>query len=379
MNPLNTPPRFVERAPREQSKNAHLYWLDVIRFLAAFAVLTCHFRGAFFVDYGLLPESQQNLLTFAFFSITRLGHEAVMIFFVLSGFLVGGKALERIRNNEFSTINYTIDRMVRIQLPLFSALLFAFIINLIIGTDLRIPQLIGNFFSLQGIFCRPYIEPLWSLSYEVWFYILMGAIGFCFTYKGQKKCFMGIITLLLCFFVFNSLNPNYLFVWLIGAFGYIGRRQLPKCVSVLSLIILIILIILMQCTSNSRSLPGFSLANYFSRPLIELLFGSSLCFFIIGIVEYVPKHIIGIMINKYGSKLAAFSYTLYLTHVPILRLLEYLGAPKCQSISALSIGLFICWLLLAMVLSYCIYLLFEKKTPIVKMWIKTIVNKQFKL
>ena len=33
----------------------HYYWLDLVRFTAAFLVLICHFRGAFFVEYTLLP------------------------------------------------------------------------------------------------------------------------------------------------------------------------------------------------------------------------------------------------------------------------------------------------------------------------------------
>ncbi len=50
----------------------HLSWIDLIRFLAAFAVLACHFRGAFFVDFGSLPTNQQTIPIFAFFRIHTL-------------------------------------------------------------------------------------------------------------------------------------------------------------------------------------------------------------------------------------------------------------------------------------------------------------------
>ena len=49
----------------------HYYWLDLVRFTAAFLVLICHFRGAFFVEYTLLPAEQKNPLIFAFYSLTR--------------------------------------------------------------------------------------------------------------------------------------------------------------------------------------------------------------------------------------------------------------------------------------------------------------------
>ena len=80
----------------------HFYWLDLIRFLAAFEVVLCHYRGFFFVEYGLLPAEQQNIFSQIFYFATRLGHEAVLIFFVLSGLLVGGKALDKARLGTFN-------------------------------------------------------------------------------------------------------------------------------------------------------------------------------------------------------------------------------------------------------------------------------------
>lgn len=45
-------------------ENAHFYWLDLLRFLAALIVVLGHFRGAFFVEYSLLPVNQQNPIVF---------------------------------------------------------------------------------------------------------------------------------------------------------------------------------------------------------------------------------------------------------------------------------------------------------------------------
>ena len=68
----------------------HFYWLDAIRFIAAFMVLFSHSRNDFFLAYGDLPVEDKGLGTFIFYTLGRLGHEAVIVFFVLSGFLVGG-------------------------------------------------------------------------------------------------------------------------------------------------------------------------------------------------------------------------------------------------------------------------------------------------
>lgn len=155
------------------NKTLHFYWLDLLRFLAAFAVVMCHFRGAFFVDYSSLPSEQQTPVCFIFYVLTRLGHEAVLIFFVLSGFLVGGRSIEKMRQGVFDGRNYVIDRFVRIMLPLSSALLLYIPVMLYTGAGIKWRSWLGCWVSLQGILTGPCIEPLWSLSYEVWFYILI--------------------------------------------------------------------------------------------------------------------------------------------------------------------------------------------------------------
>lgn len=95
----------------------HFYWLDALRFIAAFMVLLSHSRNTFFPAYGDLPVEQHNVLTMAFTMICRMGHEAVIIFFVLSGFLVGGRGFERIKDGTMKVKSYAIDRFSRIYPP----------------------------------------------------------------------------------------------------------------------------------------------------------------------------------------------------------------------------------------------------------------------
>ncbi len=65
----------------------HFYWLDLLRFLSAFAVLMVHVRAAAFVDNGVLAEGQKGLPVLIAYAFTRVGNGAVIMFFVLSGFL----------------------------------------------------------------------------------------------------------------------------------------------------------------------------------------------------------------------------------------------------------------------------------------------------
>lgn len=95
----------------------HFYWLDALRFIAAFMVLLSHARNTFFSAFGDLPADQQNIFSMAFTMFCRMGHEAVVIFFVLSGFLVGGRGVERMHNGTMNVGSYAIDRFSRIYPP----------------------------------------------------------------------------------------------------------------------------------------------------------------------------------------------------------------------------------------------------------------------
>lgn len=360
-------------------KGDHFYWLDLIRFVAAFAVMACHFRGAFFTEYSLLPEEQHNAGISAFYFITRLGFEAVLIFFVLSGFLVGGKAIMRIMQDSFRARDYAIDRFARIMLPLIASLLFYLPICLYFGIPIKISDWIGSLLSLQGILTSTPFATLWSLSYEVWFYILMFSIAILWTSKKSKnKLRIGYTIIIICLLVFIKLKVSYLWIWMLGALIMTIDLNLSnracKVTCWISGIVSFVMILLLQITSESR----FVTQNYIEdtallRDLLIVLFGGCFAIFIKIIIGMVPKSKFMISINRLGTRLAAFSYTLYLTHAPVLRLLEHLGAPKSTSVNIVSVSLYIAWLVVGMLVAYLLYLAFEKHTPQLKQWLKHIL------
>jgi peptidoglycan/LPS O-acetylase OafA/YrhL len=108
-----------------------------------------HFRGGFFEEYGLLANEDKTLVVQLLYALTHLGHECVLIFFVMSGFLVGGKALERMRERRFNLVDYSIDRTVRIVLPLISALLLYIPITYYMGKSVNWWHWLGNLFSVN--------------------------------------------------------------------------------------------------------------------------------------------------------------------------------------------------------------------------------------
>ena len=103
------------------SKPVRLDSLDLVRGLAALLVLAGHLRAYVFQSYG--EASQMGVALKAFYFATGLGHEAVIIFFALSGFLVGGKALQDLLARRFSWSRYLLRRLTRLWIVIVPALL----------------------------------------------------------------------------------------------------------------------------------------------------------------------------------------------------------------------------------------------------------------
>lgn len=353
----------MEKALKQQ----HFYWLDLLRFLAAFMVLFSHTRNDYFVAYNFLPADQQGPFAFLFYALGRLGHEAVMVFFVLSGFLVGGRGLEKISNGTFPKRSYVIDRFVRIMLPLIASVLLYFAVCMAMGLPFPYLRALGNLMSLQGIFCDSLVAPFWSLSYEVWFYIALLAISLIFS----KSNWGGVALSALCILVFSCcLKPHYFFIWLIGAVCYLTKPQkINVWLFIASVVGIIAFIGLWQISSESNAMSfHFKIEN---KEFIEVMLGLSFGIFIQQIILCEPKHKFAVWLDTLGTKLAAFSYTLYLAHcVILLPIYKYLFAENSGVMNLKSFMIWLSILAMTMISCWLLYLAFEKHTATVKMWLK---------
>ena len=79
------------------------------------------------VDYDKVFT--KNILTRALYFITGLGHQAVIVFFVLSGFLVGGSVVRNFKQNNFSPKQYLINRVSRLYVVLLVALPVGYLLD----------------------------------------------------------------------------------------------------------------------------------------------------------------------------------------------------------------------------------------------------------
>ena len=151
-------------------------YLDLIRFLAAFLVLLTHYR-----QYGLVGGPLADLVPSA-------GRESVIVFFVLSGFVIAYSTLSK----QVSPLDYFAARLTRIgsvALPVvLLAFACAFLIARLVGPEL-VPAYVLNkayvYMPLHLLFLGeswrlsetpPWLSPYWSLGYEVWYYVLFGVL-----------------------------------------------------------------------------------------------------------------------------------------------------------------------------------------------------------
>ena len=190
------------------SNSSRISTLDLARGLAALAVCTGHLRAAIFVDYGQLEAS--SIFQKMFYAMTSLGHEAVMIFFVLSGYLVGGSVLKQ--KDKFEWLKYAVTRLTRLWVVLIPALMLTLVIDQVIQTyqpevftgaysELwasgpssegfsRDPLvLIGNLLFQQTVFVPVFVtnSPVWSLANEFYYYCLFPMMMLLLGYVGNRN------------------------------------------------------------------------------------------------------------------------------------------------------------------------------------------------
>ncbi len=161
------------------------------------------------------------------------GQEAVLIFFLLSGFVIQFNEADRV---EHDLRGYILRRATRIYPLLIIAMLASTLVALVqarLGTSFSWSSLFGTLFALQddvvrkpGAIVRPYLlnVPLWSLSYEIWFYALFPFVSRLLKRTGQRACQMavgGVSIAAICLYVlapnFPSLIIAYFAIWWLGA------------------------------------------------------------------------------------------------------------------------------------------------------------------
>lgn len=350
------------------TEKRHYYWLDLIRFISALLVVMVHVRCEFFMTYSKLNVESQNYFTQVFYFFNSFGYQAVLIFFILSGFLVGGRNIDKALQRKFNIKDYIIDRSVRILLPLLGSLIIVLIIDLISNGHHSIGELLGNLLGLQGVIVNDAGGVFWTLAYEIWFYILIGSIIHIITNNTFNK--FSILLFTISIIIFTQLKTYLLFFLLFGILAYyISKIKINhRFIFVCAISCIIIGLLINFCgKTNVKDRLTFDLV---SSETISIIFGILMLLLISQIVNVKPKGIF-ISINKYASKLSLFSYSLYITHYQCCRIMHIIGVPQVDYVNATSILYFFIEVIVCIIFAYLFYLVTEKHTSKLKKIIKS--------
>lgn len=315
--------------------------LNGVRGLAALYVLIGHARWLLWEGYSdgfVKHPSSYSLISKGLVYLLAVfgqGHIAVILFFVLSGFVIHYSTVKDIN----STINYKDyfqRRFLRIYPPLIFCMLLTITldslgkytiggsiyfhktpissINLNIGDDFNFITALGNLSMLQRIYVPVWGSngPLWSLMYEWWFYMLY-PLTFLL-YKRSKLVFY-LLVVLIFLLSLHSVFPNslitavfnYCLCWYLGVFL---AEHLKSGVGGIWLAGPLFLCII-EYYYEKHTASGTSQA--ITDTLTGFLF-TGILYVLLKSKSLTSLHMLLKKLNTLGD----FSYTLYLTHVPIL-------------------------------------------------------------
>ncbi|HET7792238.1 MAG TPA: acyltransferase [Rhizobacter sp.] len=293
--------------------------MNALRGLAALLVVFSHLAA--FTGYGFGPD--------------REGHFGVMLFFTLSGFLMGLLYLGQPAGAR-QVAGYAVARFSRIAPPYLIVVLLSFAIYTLV--DPGFPYAIDRHNLLRHLFFSGNVSVLWSIPPEVQFYALFIALWWAVQRAqtgrgaGALIAVLGLAVIAICLrdAVPGTFVSSKLQYFLMGAMvGWLHPRLL-------------------------RAAPVSTLA----LTLLQAAMLASLLLFMVGAInlradywlDLAPALVCGLAVYAFShdrtaieAALAArplqwlgdWSFSLYLLHVPVLYLLGEAGLPRGSALSAL--------------------------------------------
>lgn len=316
-------------------------YLDLLRFIAATFVFISHAPG---FSGGWLWQ------------LAGLGHEAVVVFFVLSGFVISYVVYEKKEDAR----TYSLNRLSRIYSVAFPALLLSLFL-FYLGQEIneqafstlndKLQTPVWTFFSSLFFLNQSWVAspsfsnlPYWSLGYEVIYYIFFGLLIFM---KGSAK-WLSLI------FITILMGPSimlYLPVWFAGVVCYkYLRKYMPSLKLALLLFIFSIIAIGIHSTDTvqlalndfMRDIIGDKFYSVLLEPA-EYFFSDYILTIFVTLHIYSAFHLFKqyMLFNQYFAvmikRYASHTFSLYLFHMPIFYFISavfpYQAHPQINLIS----------------------------------------------
>jgi peptidoglycan/LPS O-acetylase OafA/YrhL len=192
--------------------------LDILRAMAASIVVFQHIS-----TYSSDFDKQYSINKL--FLYNQPAHMAVLMFFILSGYVIGLNHPVMKSGKEIG--DYIWKRLVRL-VPIFFVVVLSAVIVLQIKVDLKI--LLTNLFFVSVPFDTVIIDvsPIWSLNYEIFYYFLFVIFAY-FNINLLRTVFILFAIVFIAFLLFHNVNiPPITISYFIGFIFWISGAMIAR-------------------------------------------------------------------------------------------------------------------------------------------------------
>jgi peptidoglycan/LPS O-acetylase OafA/YrhL len=346
--------------------------ISALRGLAALQVAAAHLRAEIYPGLRTLEDPSLAYMGLAF--ITGFAHQAVVVFFLISGWLVGGSLMNRLGKPQ-ALAHYAIDRFTRLWTVLLPTLLLSLGVGLVMGAaapgpidfnpanEFSATALAGNLLGLQTVTVPEFggNYPLWSLAHETWYYIQFPLLLLVIAGGGVLRRAAAAAALILLLATLRDMISLYFAVWLLGAAFSRIRVDCGKTVQALLLVVTLALFVYYRLRgSNDDLVPGSFVQDIICSIPFLLLLAS----FQQPVDTAAPGYV---RANRVAVFFSEFSFSLYVVHVPVIYLMrhlgqQFLGRERLDPNAAADFLWYAVLLGVLVLAAYLFYLLFERHT-----------------
>ena len=377
----------ITQRAKDRSLPLYSLHLDLVRGLAALLVVVGHLRVVVTGHSGnVQPGQQAGLLTHPAHA-TGLGHASVVIFFVLSGYLVGGTVVRDLQRERFSWLNYALKRLVRLWTVLIPTLVLGALFDFLSASFFRHTRVVGTsqfgtevarghglVQFLRYLTFSQSIErlhtpefgsnaALWSLSNEFWYYLLFPLVAIiCIgaQFPASRRIAIAIPTVLLAWFLGPTIM-DYFPLWLCGVLAYVVPAKIPSRFQVPAAVLLTIQFLSVLYFMRSHSLDAL---------LSDTLIACSFSALLYGLLHQTQAASRGAY-SRLAHGLSLPSYSLYANHIPACILLSACCEAAFPEIFNHTAFAYASILVLVLCYNALFYFAFERNTDRIRSFVQT--------
>lgn len=305
--------------------------MDFVRWVAALIVVISHAGGPLLVALSAQQPHERPAPQYIYSFIAGFSHHAVIVFFVLSGYFVGGAHLRAKQAGGGSAMDYFSKRLIRLWIVLIPMLFLSYILYKV-GYHFSPEVYLGrkdnhvdgmtlacNAFFLQNAFCGRFAsnDSLWSIFNEFWYYVIfyfMAEVAFS---KGARALaafavFVTVAAVLSYHQFANAPLMPYFLIWLMGVWVAIADKPVfvPRLIPFV--LLLAALLVGARIFLGPHKMHGTTLISFVTDVAVGIIF--SMLILRMKFSSKLPPPPLG----RANSIFAGFSYSLYCLHLPLV-------------------------------------------------------------